>query len=274
MKAEGKKSPADVLMTVDVGNLYAAQSAGLFQKLGLPVVEKTVPANLRDTGDEWTAVSFRARVIAFDKTKVKPEDVKSYADLANPKFKGKLLVRSSNHVYNQSLAASLVVADGEPKAEAWMRGVTANLARKPEGGDTDQLKAIAAGRGQVAIVNSYYAARLIASDKPEDKKVMENIGLAFPEQGGRGTHVNVSGIGLAKNAPNAAAARKYLEFWLSPESQAKMAASMHEYPAVTGVEPSVAVKSLGAWKFDTSPLSKIASATPVSIRLLDKAGWR
>jgi len=280
MKAEGKKSPADVLMTVDVGNLYAAQAAGLFRKLDSKVVQDGVPANLRDTAGEWTAVTFRARVIAYDKTKVKDGEITTYENLADPKWKGRVLVRSSNHVYNQSLAASLMTASGEKKAEEWARGVTANLARKPEGGDTDQLKAIAAGRGQLAIVNSYYAARLLASEKTEDKKVMQNIGILFPNQSDRGTHVNVSGAGITKGAPNAEAARKYIEFWLSAESQAKMANSMHEFPAVKGIESSAALKSLtatqaaGAPKFDEVLLSKVAANTPAAIRLMDKAGWR
>ena len=274
LKAEGKKSPADVLMTTDVGNIQAAQAAGLFQKLASPVVEKGVPTHLRDSNGEWTAVTVRARVIAIDKTKIKDGEIKTYEDLADPKWKGKMLVRSSNHVYNQSLAASIVTASGEKKAEDWARGVTANLARKPEGGDTDQLKAIAAGRGQIAIVNSYYAARLLGSDKAEDKKIMENISILFPNQSDRGTHINVSGAGIVKHAPNASAARKYIEFWLSAQSQAKLASSLHEYPALKGVETSAAVKGFGTPTFDAVSLSKIAGNTPVAIRLMDKAGWR
>jgi iron(III) transport system substrate-binding protein len=274
MKAEGKRSPADVLMTVDVGNLQVAKSAGLFGKLKSSTVTDGVPAHLRDSDDEWTAVSFRARVIAYDKSKIKEGEITSYEDLADPKWKGRVLVRSSNHVYNQSLAASLVTALGEEKTESWARGVTQNLARKPEGGDTDQLKAIAAGRGQIAVVNSYYAGRLLASNTDEDKKTMQNIALLFPNQGDRGTHVNVSGVGLVKNAPHAAAARKYIDFWLSKESQSKIANAMFEFPAVVGVEPAPVVKAFGSPKFDTVPLSKVAANSPTAIRILDKAGWR
>lgn len=274
LKAEGKRSPADVLMTVDVGNLQLAKTAGLFGKLGSDAVNKGVASHLRDADDEWTAVSFRARVIAYDKTKIKVDEISRYEDLADPKWKGRVLVRSSNHVYNQSLAASLVTALGEEKTESWAKGITANLARKPEGGDTDQLKAIAAGRGHLAIVNSYYAGRLLASTKEEDKAVMQNIALLFPNQADRGTHVNVSGVGLVKTAPNAAAARKYIDFWLSKESQEKIANAMYEFPALTGVEPAPVVKAFGSPKFDTVPLSKVAANSPTAIRILDRAGWR
>jgi iron(III) transport system substrate-binding protein len=274
MKAEGKRSPADVLMTVDVGNLYAAKKADLFQKLSLPEAQAKVPAHLRDGDDLWVGLTFRARVIAYQKDKVKPEEVATYESLSDPKWKNRLLVRSSNHVYNQSLTASLVQAQGEAKAEDWAKGITANLARKPEGGDTDQIKAIAAGRGDLAIVNSYYAARLLASEKSEDKKLMEKIGLSFPNQSDRGTHINVSGMGIAKHAPQPEAARQYVAFWLGEQAQTLLAQQNFEYPVVKGVEPTEQVKKLGTPKFDDVPLTKVAEQTPVAIRVLDRAGWR
>ena len=274
LKAEGKNSPADVLLTVDFGNLSAASTAGLLGKLNSEVVEKKVPAALRDEGNEWTSIAFRARVIAFDKTKIKAGEIKDYEDLAKAQWKGKVLVRSSNHIYNQSLTASILKANGEASTEDWAKKVTENLARKPEGGDTDQLKGIAAGRGQIAIVNSYYAGRLLGSSKPEDKKIMENIELVFPNQSGRGTHINVSGAGILKNSPHAPAARKYIEFWLSPEIQAKLSNVMYEFPVIKGAELSPVLKSFGAPKFDSASLTQLALQAPLAVRILDRAGWR
>lgn len=274
MKAEGKRSPADVLLTVDVGNLQRAVDADLFRKLGSPVVKQKVPASLRDDKDLWTAISFRARVLVYNKDKVKAEDLSTYEDLASAKWKGRLLVRTSNHVYNQSLAASLLTAHDPKKVEEWVKGIADNLARKPQGGDTDQIKAVAGGVGDVAIVNSYYVARLLASTEPADKKVMESIGVFFPNQSDRGTHVNVSGIGVGKYAKNVTQARKYIEFLLSPEVQEMLSQENKEYPAVPGAAVAAEVKGFGEPKFDKVSLSKIGANTPAAIRLMDQAGWR
>jgi iron(III) transport system substrate-binding protein len=274
MKAEGKRGPADVLLTVDVGNLQRAVDADLFRKIGSPLVKQKVPASLRDDKDLWTAITFRARVLVYNKEKVKPEELSTYEDLASAKWKGRLLVRTSNHVYNQSLAASLIAAHGDKEVETWAKGVTENLARKPQGGDTDQIKAVAAGVGDVAVVNSYYVARLLASTSEDDKKVMDKVGIFLPNQGDRGTHVNVSGIGIAKHAKNVAQARKYIEFLLSPEIQEMLSQDNKEYPVVPGVAPAVEVKGFGDPKFDKIGLSKIGAKTPAAIKLMDQAGWR
>lgn len=274
MKAEGKRSPADVLMTVDVGNVQRAKEADLFRKIDSPLVKKQVAPSLRDDGDLWTAISFRARVLVYSKGKVKEKDLTTYEDLADPKWKGRLLSRTSTHVYNQSLAASLLAAHDPPTVEKWVKGVAGNLARKPQGGDTDQIKAVAGGVGDVAIVNSYYVARMLGSKDEADRKVMEKVGVFFPNQGDRGAHVNVSAVGIAKHAKNVAEARKYIEFLLSPEVQEMLSTENKEYPAVTGAPVAPEVRAFGEKKFDRTSLSKIAAQTPTAVRLMDQAGWR
>ncbi len=188
LKSEDRNSPADVLITVDMGNIWRAQEAGVLQPVKSAVLDETIPANLRDPDGTWYGISVRARVLAYAKDRVKPADLSTYEDLANPKWKGKILVRSSTHVYNQSLTASMIAANGVEKTEAWAKGLAANLARDPKGGDTDQIKAVAAGEGDIAVVNSYYYARLLASDKAEDKAIIEKVGIFFPNQNDRGTH--------------------------------------------------------------------------------------
>lgn len=274
LKLEGQKSPADLLFTVDIGNLYRATEAELLQPTNSEVLKKKVPGSLRDPGNLWFAFTQRARVIAYNKNKVKPEEIKRYEDLAQPKWKGRVLVRTSAHVYNQSLIASLLQASNEKLTEQWVTGVTTNLARKPQGGDTDQLKALAQGLGDVAVVNSYYASRLLSSKDPEEKKIMENIGLIFPNQNDRGTHVNVSGGGMTKSAKNKAEAQKLLEFFVSDEIQQLLAEKNQEYPVVAGVEGPVGLKDYKNPKFDSTLLSKIGEHTPIAVRMTDKSGWR
>jgi iron(III) transport system substrate-binding protein len=274
MKAEGKRCPADVFMTVDVGNLQRAEDADLLQKLGSPLAKKEVPAGLRDDGDLWTAISFRARLLVYNKDKVKPNDLSTYEDLADPKWKGRLLSRSSNHVYNQSLAASLLAAHDAAFVERWIQGVAANLARKPQGGDTDQIRGVASGIGDVAIVNSYYVARLLGSKDEADRKVMEKVAIFFPNQNDRGTHVNVSGAAIAKYAKNVGDARRYIDFLLSREVQEMLSTENKEYPAVKGAPMASEVRAFGEKKFDRTSLGKIGGHTPAAVRLMDRAGWR
>lgn len=274
LKLEGDKSPADVLFTVDIGNLYRAADAGVLQPALSTVLNKQVPETLRDPKGLWFAVTQRARVIAYNKNKVKPDEVKRYEDLADVKWKGRVVVRTSNHVYNQSLIASIIHSSNEKTAEKWIQAVTNNLARKPQGGDTDQLKAIAQGMGDVAIVNSYYAGKLISSKNPEEQKVMKDIALVFPNQGDRGTHVNVSGGGLTKSAKNKAEGIKLLEFFVSDEVQKMLAEANQEYPVVAGIDVPSGLKEYGKPKFDQTNLSQIANKTPSAVRLADKSGWR
>ncbi len=202
IRREGRASPADVFITVDAANLQAADEAGLFESVRSKTIESRIPAQFRGEDNRWFGFSYRARVIVYNKDRVKPEDAQNYADLANPRFKGKVCVRSGGHVYNRTLMASMIYNQGDEKAMDWARGIVANLARDPKGGDTDQIRAVAAGECDVAISNHYYYARLMASSKPEDQAVVSRVGLVFPDQKGKGTHINVSGGGMLKHSRN------------------------------------------------------------------------
>src|SRR5687767_13459183 len=206
IRNEGARSPADVLITVDAGRLWRAEQLGLFQPVKSAVLEQRIPASFREPGGHWFGFSLRARVIAFNKAKVKPEEVATYEALADPRWKGRLCMRSSSNIYNLSLMRALIDHLGEQPAQAWAKAVHANVAQERKGGDTDQLKAVAAGQCDVTISNQYYYARLARSQKPEERRIAEQIGIAFPNQQSWGTHVNVSGAGVVKNAPHRAAA--------------------------------------------------------------------
>ena len=275
IKNEGANSPADVFITVDAGRLWRADQAGVFAPVKSKVLESRIPANYRDPEGAWFGFSARGRVIAYNKSTVKPGDIKDYEDLADPKWKGKVCTRSGGHVYNLSLIGSLVANLGEEKTEQWAKGVVANLARDPKGGDTDQLKAVAAGECDVAISNTYYIARLMRSTKPEDKAVAEKLGVIWPNQGNRGTHMNVSGGGMLKNAPNKEAAVKFLEYLASDEAQTYFADGNNEWPVV----PSVKVKnkeleSLGSFKADTLNVSAIGKHQPTAQKIADRVGFK
>jgi iron(III) transport system substrate-binding protein len=274
VKAEGSSSPADVIITVDVGNLWRAENAGILAKSNISQATERLSSNLRHPEGLWYALSQRARVIVYRKDKVKPEEVSSYEALVNPKWKGRVLVRTSNHVYNQSLVASMIFHEGKDKTKSWIDGVASNLARKPEGGDTDQIKAVALGVGDLALVNSYYVVRLMNSDKKEDQEVVSKIGVSFPTLGKNGTHINISGAGIAKNAPNRAAAEQYLSFLLSDEIQQKYTEVNGEYAASLSVAPSINLKKLPSKLFDAASLASIGSLTPEAIKLLDASKWR
>lgn len=274
LQAEGRNSPADVLITVDAGNLWRAKQAGVLQPVKLPIAEKLVPANLRDPDSQWFALTQRARVLVYHKDRVKASELSTYEDLADPKWKGRILARTSSHPYNQSLIASIIAAEGPEKAEAWVKGVAANLARPPKGGDTDQIKAVAAGEGDIAISNSYYFARLASSGKPEDKAVVEKLGVFFPNQSGRGTHVNISGIGVARHAPNRDNAVKLLEFMYTPEAQRIFADANNEYPVRSDVPPSPVLASWGEFKIDSLNAGELGRLNPEAVKIADRAGWR
>lgn len=274
LKREGKNSPADVLITVDAGNLGRAQIAGLFQPLKSAEIEKVVPATLREPSGLWTGLTMRARVIMYDKSRVKASQLSTYEDLSDPKWKGKILVRSSNHIYNQSLVASLIAAHGEAKTEAWAKGIVTNLARKPKGGDRDQIKAVAAGEGEIAISNTYYLGLLSASKNAADQAAVAKIGVFFPNQNGRGTHVNVSGAGLTKYAPNKANGVKLIEYLVSKEVQELVAKENFEYPVREDVEWAPVVASWGKFKRDSLNVAVIGANNAAAVKLLDRVGWR
>lgn len=273
IRNEGANSPADVLLTVDAARLANAHELGLFAPVRSTVLESRIPAHLRT--ENWFAFSTRARVIVYAKSAVNADEVRNYADLADPRLKGKVCSRSGSHPYNLSLMASIIAHQGEAKAEAWAKGVVANFARAPKGGDTDQIKAVAAGECGVAISNTYYVARLMRSGKPEDKKVVERIGVVWPDQQGAGTHINVSGAGMLKNAPNKAAAVKFLEYLASDEAQVYFADGNNEWPAVPTVKiANPALEALGKFKADTLPVGSLAMHRAKAQIIFDRAGFR
>lgn len=271
--SEGANSPADILITVDAGRLWRAEQAGIFQSVDSAVLNKRIPENLRHPDGKWFGFSQRARVIFYNKARVDPAGIDEYEDLADPKWKGQICIRSSGNIYNLSLLSSLIDVHGEAKAEEWARGVVANFARKPQGGDTDQLKAAAAGECGVAVANSYYYLRLLRSDKPEDKAVAEKLGVIFPNQAGRGTHVNISGAGLAKHAPNRESAVKFLEYLASDSAQYYFANGNNEYPVVESGIEAVATNLLGDFKADTISVAVYGENQPKAQMIFDRVGW-
>lgn len=273
IKNEGTSSPADVFITVDASRLEVADKAGVFQPAQSKALEARIPANLRTPN--WFAFSTRARVIVYNTKAIDPAWVQTYEDLANPRLKGQICVRSGSHPYNLSLGAALLTHDGEAKTEAWAKGVVANFARAPKGGDTDQLRAVAAGECGVALANTYYVARMMRSTKPEDVKDVAALTVVWPNQKTWGTHVNVSGAGVVKTAPNKANAVKFLEYLASDSAQAYFADGNNEWPVVKGVvAKNPALEKLGRFKADDLAVEKWAPNTVAAQKVFDRAGWR
>ncbi len=273
IKLEGDQSPADVFVTVDAGNLWRAQEQGIYQSVSSPELEQHIPANLREPSGKWFAFAKRARVFVYDTTKVKTEELSTYEDLADPKWKGRVLIRSSGNIYNQSLVASIIHNDGAEKAEAWCKGIVANMARAPKGGDTDQINALIAGEGDIAVSNTYYFARMLAGDDDALKAKLANVKVFFPNQGDRGTHVNVSGAGVAAHAPNKDNAVKFLEFLVSPEAQEIFAAANFEYPVRDSAEMSPVISAWGKFKEDTINVAELGRNNAEAVMIMDRAGW-
>jgi iron(III) transport system substrate-binding protein len=274
LKNEGTRSPADVLVTVDAGRLWRAEQMGLFEPVKSKVLDERIPASLRHPDGLWFAFSVRARPIFYAKGLVNPVDLRNYEDLADPKFKGKICIRSSSNMYNLSLMSSMIANNGVEKSEAWAKGVVANFAREPKGGDTDQLKALAAGECAVALSNTYYYVRLLKSAKADEKAVAEKIGVVFPNQGNRGTHVNISGAGVMKNAPHKEAAVKFLEYLAGAEAQAYFANGNNEFPVVGTVRDNKELASLGEFKRDSLNVSQLGKNQPAAQQAYDRAGWK
>ncbi|MGE0806245.1 MAG: extracellular solute-binding protein [Burkholderiaceae bacterium] len=279
LRTEGRNSPADVLMVVDAARLWKAQIEGLFQPVKSTVLESRIPAHLRGkddgAGSEWFAFSKRARVIVYNKASVSPSLVQNYEDLARPELKGKVCTRSGAHPYMLSLIGAMSEHMGEQKAEAWAKGVVGNFARRPRGGDTDQIKAVATGECGVALTNTYYLARLMRSDKAEDKDVVAKVGMIWPNQKSWGTHINISGAGVAKNAPNRAAAVQFLEYLAGNSAQVYFSDGNNEWPAVPRVATkNPALDALGPFKADTLSLASVGRAQVNATRIIDRSGWR
>ena len=273
IKNEGANSPADVFITVDASRLAKADELGIFAPLESKVLTERIPEHLRS--DTWYTFSTRARVIVYNKADVDPALVQNYEDLARPELKGQVCTRSGSHPYNLSLGAAMIQHNGADATEKWARGVVENFARAPRGGDTDQIRAVAAGECGVAIANSYYVARLINSTKPDDQEVVKAVGIIWPNQQSWGTHVNVSGGGMLKHAPHKQAALKFLEYLASDEAQAYFANGNNEWPAVAAVEISnPALDSLGEFRSDDLNVGLLSKTTAQAQKIYDRAGYR
>jgi iron(III) transport system substrate-binding protein len=272
---EGDASPADVLVTVDAGRLWRAEQAGVFQPVESPLLRERIPDNLRHPEGKWFGFSSRARMIFYDPERIEEGAISDYEDLADPRWAGELCIRSGGNIYNLSLMASLIAHHGLEAAESWARGVVANFARNPQGGDTDQIRAVAAGECGIAVANSYYFARLLASGDPADRAAVEKLRWVFPNQDDRGTHVNISGAGITAGAPNAAQALAFLEFLASSEAQTLFARGNNEYPVVAGAAmENPALEQLGTFRADPIDAALYGVHQAEAQRALDRAGWK
>lgn len=273
LKSEGSNSPADVILTVDAGRLWRAQQEGLLQPVDSAVLKTALPEYLREKDGHWFGFTRRARVIMYNKANVQPADLSTYEDLASDRWKGRVIIRSSSHVYNQSLVGSLLAKHGPEKTAEWAQGFVRNFARPPEGNDTAQIKAVASGLADVTLANTYYLARLAKSDKPEDKEVAAKVGLFFPNQNDRGTHINISGGGVVKTARNREAAIQFLEYLASPEAQAIFSGSNNEYPAVAGAKVDPVLEGFGKFKEDQLNAAVYGQNNAEALKIMDRAGW-
>lgn len=276
LKNEGKNSRADLFITVDAGKLYKARESGLLQKLSSDVINENVKQELQDPDGYWAPITYRARILVYSKERVQKSELSTYEDLINPKWKNRLLARSSSNAYNQALMSSLVANLGPEKAANWSEGVVSNFARDPKGSDRDQVRAIAAGQGDIAIVNSYYIGILLSSEKDQDVSAGNSVEVFFPNQGEneRGSHINVSAIGLTKNAPNKSNAIKLIEYLTSVEAQKVYINNSYEYPVNAKVEPSEIVKKWGEFKVDMLNLNKLGEFREEAIKIFDSTGWK
>ncbi len=281
LKAEGAASPADLILLVDAARLTKADADGLFQPIKSKRLDDSIPANLRAVatpkGVTWTGFSTRARVIVYDKVKVKKEDVNTYEELADPKNKGKVCTRSGSHPYNLSLFSTLMEHLGEAKTEVFLQGMVDNMARAPKGGDTDQIKAVASGECAIALTNTYYLARMMRSTNPEDKAAMEKVGVVFPNQASWGTHMNIAGGAVAKYAKNRDNAILFMEYLASPFAQDHFANGNNEWPTVRGVKiENAALKAMsgGAFKSETIPLAAVSKNQIRVQQMLDRVGYK
>jgi iron(III) transport system substrate-binding protein len=274
LELEGERSPADLLITVDAGRLYRAKTTDLLQAVESEILSKNIPSGFRDSEGFWYSLTYRARVIVYAKDRVKPEQLSTYEDLTTSKWKKKILVRASENLYNQSLLAGIIATQGKDKAKEWSAGIVKNMAREPKGNDTDQIKAIASNIGDIAIVNTYYVGKLKESSNEEELKAAEAIGVFFPNQNDRGTHINISGAGVTKYAPNKGNAIKLLEFLSDTYAQEIFAKGNYEYPVKPDVEVSDLLKSWGTFKTDNVDFSKLGEFNRDAVLIFDQTGWK
>lgn len=276
IESEGKATPADVLITVDVARLVQAQEKGILQAVTSKKLDKAVPSNLRQKDGYWYGLTKRARVVVYNKDKIDPKELSTYEDLTNSKWKGKVLIRKSDNIYNQSLLASFIASDGEKAATKWAKGIVNNMARVPAGNDRDQMKAVAAGIGDLAIVNTYYVGKLLNSKKQKEVIVGKKMGVFFPNQGvgERGTHINISGAGVVKYSKNKQNAITFMEFLVSPKAQELFAKANYEYPVNKKVEASDLLKSWGEFKEDKTPLESFGKNNANAVKVFNNVGWK
>jgi iron(III) transport system substrate-binding protein len=274
MRAEGRNSPADVMLTVDVARLIRATDLGLLRTIKSETLEGAIPSQYRDKDGRWYGLGLRARIVYYNPDKVNPADLATYDALADPKWKGRICMRSSSATYNQSLLASIVAHKGAAAGEAWARGIVANMARPPTGGDREQITGVAAGECDIGVANSYYYVQMQQAGTDAEKAATAKVKAVFPQQPGGGTHVNISGGGVATNAPNPANAQKLLEFLVSPEAQKIYAEVVFEYPVRPGVAVASPLLAIGALSPDKLELSQLAAHQAETIRIFDRVGWK
>lgn len=279
LKSEGANSPADVILMVDAARLWRAQIDGFFKPIQSQYLEKRIPANLRSKpdpeGSTWFGFSTRARLVVYNKAKVNPQDVDTYEKLSEPMNKGRVCTRSGAHPYMLSLIGAMIERRGELATEEWAKGMVANMARPPRGGDTDQIKAVASGECGVALTNSYYLVRLLRSTKPEDQEIVSKIGFIWPNQKTSGTHINIAGGGVAKNAPHSQSAIQFLEYLASDSAQEYFANGNNEWPVVKSVKiENEGLKMLGPFKAENISIAAIGKNQIAAQRLLDRVGYK
>jgi iron(III) transport system substrate-binding protein len=274
MQAEGEYSPADLLLTVDAGRLYRAEQAGLLAPVRSQTLDDTVPSQYQDPEGRWYGLSVRSRVMVYAPERVEADQLNTYADLADERWRGRVCIRSSSNIYNQSLVASMIAHQGQQATQTWAEGLVANMARSPKGGDRDQIMAVANGVCDVAVVNTYYLGQMLNSDEAEQKAAAESVAVRWPNQDGRGAHVNISGAGVVTTAPNPEQAKALLEFLVTDASQRWYAETNHEYPVKEGVAISDTLKQWGEFKADQLPLVKLGELNAEAVRLMDRAGWQ
>ncbi|MEX0618133.1 MAG: Fe(3+) ABC transporter substrate-binding protein [Pseudohongiellaceae bacterium] len=271
---EGANSPADILLTVDVGRLYRAKEQGVLRSISSDLLEKRIPEHYRDSDNQWYAMSLRSRVIVYHKDRVDPAQLSTYEALAEPRWSGRICIRSSSNIYNQSLVASMISHHGVAETESWVRGLVANMARSPQGGDRDQVSAIVAGQCDVAVINTYYLAGMLDSTAGDERQTAEQVNLFWPNQSDRGAHINISGAGVTEHAPNPEAAVRLLEFLVSDESQSWYADVNNEFPVRDGIPVSDTLRNWGSFKADSIALEELGIHNAEAVRLMDRAGWR
>lgn len=274
IRVEGANTPADVLITVDAGRLHRADEAGVLQPIDSDVLDERIAENFRQPDGKWYGLSKRIRAIVRSEERVDPGEITTYEALAEPEWEGRVCIRSSTNIYNQSLLASMIEAHGIEQAEAWAQGIVDNMARPPQGGDTDQIRAVAAGECDVAVVNHYYYARLVKSEDEADREAASKVDIVFPNQDGRGAHANISGAGVVASAPHKEAAVQFLEYLTTDEAQAYFAEGNNEYPMVEGVEPDPVLAEWGEFKVDDVNAATYGENNAQAVKIMDRVGWK